>query len=190
MRLSKNVKYAVLALALACLGFGLWQLAGGAASGPVIRVLVAKQDIPVGARIDQATLDWVELPQAFGATYLAALPSSGGHATRSVAAGELLSIAAVSTAPVLGRSVVSIRPEVLPVQPLQIGDVVDVWTKPGTIVAKRAEVVAVTPDEAGFAASTKTVDLAVESIEVSGVLTLALADQPKFALVRVQGSAG
>ena len=83
-----------------------------------------------------------------------------------------------------GANVVSIRPVVVPVRALRVGDVVDVWTTPSALIASQATVLAVSADEQGYSAATKTIDLGVKADQVQALLAAQLADQSRLAVVR------
>ncbi|MEY3538151.1 MAG: hypothetical protein RL645_965 [Actinomycetota bacterium] len=187
--MNKVGKYALLALGLGSLALGAWQLVDRPeTSSATVRVLTAAVDMPAGSLVDSKQLAWVELPQSLAGAYLKSAPAAGAIMLQTVTLGELLPSRAVGSGSgnnlVTGANVVSIRPVVVPVRALRVGDVVDVWTTPSALIASQATVLAVSADEQGYSAATKTIDLAVQADQVQALLAAQLADQSRLAVVR------
>ncbi len=187
--MNKVGKYALLAIGLGSLALGAWQLVDRPeTSSATVRVLTAAVDMPAGSLVDSKQLAWVELPQSLAGAYLKSAPAAGAIMLQTVTLGELLPSRAVGSGSgnnlVTGANVVSIRPVVVPVRALRVGDVVDVWTTPSALIASQATVLAVSADEQGYSAATKTIDLAVQADQVQALLAAQLADQSRLAVVR------
>ncbi|MEY4450616.1 MAG: hypothetical protein RLZZ304_991 [Actinomycetota bacterium] len=187
--MNKVGKYALLAIGLGSLALGAWQLVDRPeTSSATVRVLTAAVDMPAGSLVDSKQLAWVELPQSLAGAYLKSAPAAGAIMLQTVTLGELLPSRAVGSGSgsnsVAGANVVSIRPVVVPVRALRVGDVVDVWTTPSALIASQATVLAVSADEQGYSAATKTIDLAVQADQVQALLAAQLADQSRLAVVR------
>lgn len=187
--MNKVGKYALLAIGLGSLALGAWQLVDRPeTSSATVRVLTAAVDMPAGSLVDSKQLAWVELPQSLAGAYLKSAPAAGAIMLQTVTLGELLPSRAVGSGSgsnsVAGANVVSIRPVVVPVRALRVGDVVDVWTTPSALIASQATVLAVSADEQGYSAATKTIDLGVKADQVQALLAAQLADQSRLAVVR------
>lgn len=184
MRLRLNFKYALVAIALACLAAGLWQ----AFLVPkqelrLIRVISAARSLPAGVTISAPELTWVEVPEGLAGAYLTKVPADA-VLLRPVALGELVPAAALGFGQAQRPQVVSVQPLVVPVRSLQVGDFVDVWAAPGSLVAVAAQVTAVSAANQSLGSVPQRIDLAVAPEQMDALLKVALADQPRLALVR------
>lgn len=183
--MKKIGRYALLAIGLAALAIGAWQqLAPSEPSSSNVRVLTATSDLPAGSIVTAKQLGWAEVPQGLAEAYLRSAPVAGAAMLQTVKTGELVPARAVGASAAIGANVVSIRPVVVPVRSLRVGDVVDVWTTPSALIATRATVLAVSVDEQGYSALAKTIDIAVEPSQVQALLAAQLADQARLAVVR------
>lgn len=180
---------------LALLVLGIWELISQARPPATVRVLAASRDLPVGAAFNSASTTWLELPVPSSAAYLNQIPKKGSIMLDSVPAGELIPLRSVGLYPFSGRAVVTIKPAILPVRQLRVGDMVDVWVQRASsptnqvnpaleLVATEAEVVAISTEQGAFAASGQRVDLSVSRGQLEGLVSATLTAQAQIELVR------
>jgi Flp pilus assembly protein CpaB len=195
MRIPRNARLLLVALGLLALGLGVWQVAGAGRQTTMVRVLAASRDLPAGSVITPAATTWQEVAQLSAGAYLQDAPKTGSLMLSTVAAGELIPNRAVGVEPFAGRSVVTLKPAVLPVRTLQVGDIVDVWVQHSanssvqsesapTLIATEAEVVAISAEQGGFSSGSQRVDLSVERSQIEGLVSAALGAQNQLAVVR------
>lgn len=195
MRIPRNARLLLVALGLLVLGLGLWQVAGAGRPPAMVRVLAASRDLPAGSVITSAATTWQEVTQLSAGAYLQAAPKAGSLMLSTVVTGELIPSRSVSAEVFLGRSVVTLKPAVLPVRALQVGDIVDVWVQHATssatqsepmltLIATEAEVVAISAEQGGFSSGSQRVDLSVERSQIEGLVSAALGAQNQLAVVR------
>ena len=195
MRLSRLTKRVILLFGLALLVLGIWELISQVRPPATVRVLAASRDLPVGAAFNSASTTWLELPVPSSAAYLNQIPKKGSIMLDSVPAGELIPLRSVGLYPFSGRAVLTIKPAILPVRQLRVGDMVDVWVQRASsptnqvnpaleLVATEAEVVAISTEQGAFAASGQRVDLSVSRGQLEGLVGATLTAQAQIELVR------
>lgn len=195
MRISRLTKRIILILGLALVALAFWQLSGQSRPAATVRVLAASHDLPVGSTLSSSATTWLEVTVPSSAAYLTQPPGRGSIMLDSIPAGELIPLRAVGLHPFAARAVVTLKPAILPVRVLRVGDVVDVWVQRANasqlqaasaleLVATEAEVVAISAEQGGFSAAGQRVDLSVARGQLEGLVSASLTAQAQLELVR------
>jgi hypothetical protein len=162
--------------------------------------LVTKSDLASGTALTEQNLEKMDLALfALATEYLqpGQLPS-GAYLTRTISAGEVIPISAVTTQALDDYSNIVLTPSVEISSAISPGAKVSVWASPAldyqsfgepTIAALDVEVVQVREPETSFASAAKSVELRVPITSIQAILR-AIANRDAIALTASSVSVG
>jgi len=162
--------------------------------------LVTKSDLASGTALTEQGLETTDLALfSLGSQYLQAgqLPI-GSYLTRTISAGEVIPISAVTTQQLDDYSNIVLTPTVEISSAITPGSKVSVWASPAldyqsfgepTIAALDVEVVQVREPEGSFASVAKSVELRVPITSIQSILR-AIANRDAIALTASNVSVG
>jgi hypothetical protein len=162
--------------------------------------LVTKSDLASGTALTEQGLETTDLALfSLGSQYLQAgqLPI-GSYLTRTISAGEVIPISAVTTQQLDDYSNIVLTPTVEISSAITPGSKVSVWASPAldyqsfgepTIAALDVEVVQVREPEGSFASAAKSVELRVPITSIQSILR-AIANRDAIALTASSVSVG
>jgi hypothetical protein len=162
--------------------------------------LVTKSDLASGTALTEQNLEKTDLALfALATEYLqpGQLPS-GAYLTRTISAGEVIPISAVTTQALDDFSNIVLTPSVEISSAISPGAKVSVWASPAldyqsfgepTIAALDVEVVQVREPETSFASAAKSVELRVPITSIQAILR-AIANRDAIALTASSVSVG
>ena len=162
--------------------------------------LVTKSDLASGTALTEQNLEKTDLALfALATEYLQPdqLPS-GAYLTRTISAGEVIPISAVTTQALDDYSNIVLTPSVEISSAISPGAKVSVWASPAldyqsfgepTIAALDVEVVQVREPETSFASAAKSVELRVPITSIQAILR-AIANRDAIALTASSVSVG
>jgi len=162
--------------------------------------LVTKSDLATGTALTEQNLEKMDLALfALATEYLqpGQLPS-GAYLTRTISAGEVIPISAVTTQALDDFSNIVLTPSVEISSAISPGAKVSVWASPAldyqsfgepTIAALDVEVVQVREPETSFASAAKSVELRVPITSIQAILR-AIANRDAIALTASSVSVG
>lgn len=162
--------------------------------------LVTKSDLASGTALTEQNLEKTDLALfALASEYLqpGQLPS-GAYLTRTIFAGEVIPISAVTTQALDDYSNIVLTPSVEISSAISPGAKVSVWASPAldyqsfgepTIAALDVEVVQVREPETSFASAAKSVELRVPITSIQAILR-AIANRDAIALTASSVSVG
>ena len=162
--------------------------------------LVTRGDLASGTALTEQNLETTDLALfSLGTQYLRAgqLPT-GGYLTRTISAGEVIPISAVTTQQLDDYSNIVLTPSVEISSAITPGSKVSVWASPAldyqsfgepTIAALDVEVVQVREPEGSFASAAKSVELRVPITSIQSILR-AIANRDAIALTASSVSVG
>ena len=162
--------------------------------------LVTRSDLASGTALTEQSLEITDLALfSLGNQYLRAgqLPT-GAYLTRTVSAGEVIPVSAVTTQALDDYSNIVLTPSVEISSSIAPGSKVSVWASPAldyqsfgepTIAALDVEVVQVREPEGSFASAAKSVELRVPITSIQAILR-AIANRDAIALTASSASVG
>ena len=162
--------------------------------------LVTRSDLASGTALTEQNLETTELAlHSLGGQYLkdGQLPT-GAYLTRTISAGEVIPISAVTTQQLDDFSNIVLTPSVEISSSISPGSKVSVWASPAldyqsfgepTIAALDVEVVQVREPETSFASAAKSVELRVPITSIQSILR-AIANRDAIALTASNLSIG
>jgi len=162
--------------------------------------LVTRSDLASGTALTEQSLQTTDLALfSLGNQYLRAgqLPK-GAYLTRTISAGEVIPVSAVTTQALDDYSNIVLTPSVEISSAITPGSKVSVWASPAldyqsfgepTIAALDVEVVQVREPEGSFASAAKSVELRVPITSIQAILR-AIANRDAIALTASSVSVG
>ena len=162
--------------------------------------LVTRSDLASGTALTEQSLETTDLALfSLGNQYLRAgqLPA-GAYLNRTISAGEVIPISAVTTQQLDDYSNIVLKPSVEISSSITPGSKVSVWASPAldyqsfgepTIAALDVEVVQVREPETSFASAAKSVELRVPIASIQSILR-AIANRDAIALTASSVSVG
>ena len=162
--------------------------------------LVTRSDLASGTALTEQSLQTTDLALfSLGNQYLRAgqLPT-GAYLTRTISAGEVIPVSAVTTQALDDYSNIVLTPSVEISSSIAPGSKVSVWASPAldyqsfgepTIAALDVEVVQVREPEGSFASAAKSVELRVPITSIQAILR-AIANRDAIALTASSVSVG
>ena len=162
--------------------------------------LVTRSDLASGSALTEQNLEATDLALfSLGSPYLqeGQLPT-GAYLTRTVSAGEVIPVSAVTTQALDDYSNIVLTPSVEISSSITPGSKVSVWASPAldyqsfgepTIAALDVEVVQVREPEGSFASAAKSVELRVPITSIQSILR-AIANRDAIALTASSISVG
>ena len=162
--------------------------------------LVTRSDLASGTALTEQSLQTTDLALfSLGNQYLRAgqLPK-GAYLTRTISAGEVIPVSAVTTQALDDYSNIVLTPSVEISSAITPGSKVSVWASPAldyqsfgepTISALDVEVVQVREPEGSFASAAKSVELRVPTTSIQAILR-AIANRDAIALTASSVSVG
>jgi hypothetical protein len=162
--------------------------------------LVTRSDLASGTALTEQSLETTDLALfSLGNQYLRAgqLPT-GAYLTRTISAGEVIPVSAVTTQALDDYSNIVLTPSVEISSAITPGSKVSVWASPAldyqsfgepTIAALDVEVVQVREPDGSFASAAKSVELRVPITSIQSILR-AIANRDAIALTASSVSVG
>ena len=162
--------------------------------------LVTRSDLASGSALTEQNLEATDLALfSLGSAYLqeGQLPT-GAYLTRTISAGEVIPVSAVTTQALDDYSNIVLTPSVELSSSITPGSKVSVWASPAldyqsfgepTIAALDVEVVQVREPEGSFASAAKSVELRVPITSIQSILR-AIANRDAIALTASSISVG